>query len=380
MSRRQWEKRLLSQFKTVEREYQRLVREIARNRNEISQVKSGLAETGRVAARAGLGRRTRGGVEDRMVSDIAKQLTEIGTAARPQEVPEVKVKSIDDLELDVTQSLDTDSGQDDGLLSFPALEDNTPDQGDAAIVDLIEKAVDQDRIDVFIQPIVNLPQRKLRFYELLSRLRTDDGDYMAANKYIQLALKNDLLPALDNLMLLRALQMVRGLTPTGAKNMRGYFCNISALTLSDAKFMADLVEFVSQERDLAPRLIFELSQKDMTDPSVMTPEVLKILDGLAELGCRFSMDHTNNLNLNFDALGMRYVRYVKVDAPRLLEEMDEQGGFNHMRRFKDDCDRNGLDLIVSRIEGDRELVELLDLDIDYGQGFLFGEPELPNTA
>ena len=44
------------------------------------------------------------------------------------------------------------------------------------IVELIAKAVDANRIDLYLQPIVTLPQRKVRYYEALSRLRTEDGD------------------------------------------------------------------------------------------------------------------------------------------------------------------------------------------------------------
>ena len=43
-------------------------------------------------------------------------------------------------------------------------------------------------------------------------------------------------------------------------------------------------------------------------------------------------------------------------------------------RFKAALDRNAIDLIVERIESEETLVELLDYNIDLGQGYLFGEP------
>ncbi|MEP7031363.1 MAG: EAL domain-containing protein, partial [Pseudolabrys sp.] len=45
-----------------------------------------------------------------------------------------------------------------------------------SIGELIAKAADENRIDLYLQPIVTLPQRKVRYYEAVSRLRTEEGD------------------------------------------------------------------------------------------------------------------------------------------------------------------------------------------------------------
>ena len=50
------------------------------------------------------------------------------------------------------------------------------------IVELIGKAADANRIDLYLQPIVTLPQRKVRYYEALSRLRTEEGDVIAGRR------------------------------------------------------------------------------------------------------------------------------------------------------------------------------------------------------
>jgi cyclic-di-GMP phosphodiesterase TipF (flagellum assembly factor) len=54
--------------------------------------------------------------------------------------------------------------------------------------------------------------------------------------------------------------------------------------------------------------------------------------------------------------------------------MKERGGVGRLKRMKSFMDSKGIDFIVTKIESDRELIELLDLGIDYGQGFLFGKP------
>ena len=48
---------------------------------------------------------------------------------------------------------------------------------------LVAQAFEADRIEVHLQPIVALPQRKVRFYEALARLRLDDGTLLAPGNF-----------------------------------------------------------------------------------------------------------------------------------------------------------------------------------------------------
>src|SRR6202035_5062999 len=54
----------------------------------------------------------------------------------------------------------------------------------AGIVAAIGSAIEGSRIDLYLQPIVTLPQRKVRYYEALSRLKADDGALVAAGRFI----------------------------------------------------------------------------------------------------------------------------------------------------------------------------------------------------
>jgi EAL domain-containing protein (putative c-di-GMP-specific phosphodiesterase class I) len=48
-------------------------------------------------------------------------------------------------------------------------------------------ALDEDRVEVFVQPIVSLPQRKRRFFECFSRVRTNDGKIIVPEQYLEVA-------------------------------------------------------------------------------------------------------------------------------------------------------------------------------------------------
>lgn len=347
LSRRRWETDMIQQMQRMTGDHDRLVRDVARSRQEVATLRKSLAEAG-AAAKNQNNTNPGQGIEQRMIRAIAEQLSRLDDA------PEAE------------------AGQDDEGDLLP--EHISPDRLTAAqTVDLVHAAVRSDKVDLFIQPIVNLPQRKVRFFEMLARIRLREGVHLPAEKYIAVAMEQDLLPAIDNLLLLRALQHIRDVDSTAEDRSanRAFFCNITSLTLNDPKFMGDLVEFIAQNRSLAPLLVFELGQRDL---ATMGADTLPILEGLSQLGCRFSMDQVRSFSFDLAHLEARRIRFIKLPARLLVEEMQQIGGTNRIKRLKMELDRQGVDLIVERIENERQMRELLDLDVDYGQGYLFGRP------
>ncbi len=356
-SRRRWERDLLGQLQRMNSDYDRLVRDVARNRNGTAELRKQLSDAAGVAVRS-IEKTATDTAEQRMMRGLLDQLSKLNEAS-PEEQAEIE-------ELEIEEEAPAPAGK---PFSEETLAQRlTEDQ----VLKLVHAAVKQDRVDLFLQPIVGLPQRKLRFYEMFSRIRIKQGAYLPAADYIDIAHKRDLMPVIDNLLLLRGLQIIRQTEESGYN--RAFFFNITSTTLSDPKFMGDLVEFIAQNRILAPRLVFELAQDDLA--AMSAADSLPVLDGLAKLGCRFSMDQVRSLALDFRQLEARHIRFVKIDAPLLMEEIKEDGGLQKLRRLKGECDRSGIDLIVEKIETDRQLLELLEIDIDYGQGYLFGKPVL----
>lgn len=253
----------------------------------------------------------------------------------------------------------------------PAMPPVEQDVEEPDLLKILRDALRLDRVDVYLQPIVSLPQRKTRYYECLTRIRAADGTVIGPDSYIALAEREGIVSALDNLLLFRCVQLIRR---TRTRNYDvSFFCNISGDSLRDTKFIGDFVDFVSDNRDLASSIYFEIGQADLDSAPT---ESLENLYRLAEMGFRFSLDQVTHLNLNFAGLAQRSFRFVKVDARFLLDSADEIESDIAVRDIKQQLDRHGLNLIVEKIEAENDLVELLDFEVDYGQGFLFGEPRL----
>jgi cyclic-di-GMP phosphodiesterase TipF (flagellum assembly factor) len=237
-----------------------------------------------------------------------------------------------------------------------------------AMAATIRSAIDANRVDLYLQPMVTLPQRKVRYYEALSRLRSDKGDVVLATDFLGPADTHGLMPKIDNLVIFRCVQVVRRLL---SKNREiGLFCNISGSTLTDGSVFPQLLEFLEANRAICSAIVLELPQSALLSAG---PIELESLSALAERGYRFSLDNVTDLRFEPRDLLARGFRYVKVRADVLLKrvpvtsDIDPADLADLLRRF-------GIDLIAERIESEGSVVDLLECGVRFGQGFVFSPP------
>jgi cyclic-di-GMP phosphodiesterase TipF (flagellum assembly factor) len=257
----------------------------------------------------------------------------------------------------------------------PAIQPATQPAGDEAadasaeIVAMLRAAVEANRIDLYLQPLVTLPQRKVRYYEVVSRLRDENDKVFKAAEFIAAAELDGLMPRIDNLVMLRCVQVLRRLLVLN-KDI-GLFCNMSVATLRDTAVFAECLDFLDANRALAPSFLLEFKQSTFRNLGPLESEHLA---ALAQRGFRFSIDNVTDLRIEPRDLADRGVRFVKVPASLLLDQNRISTSDIHPADLSDLLGRFGIDLIAERIEGERVVVDLLDYDVRYGQGFLFAPP------
>ncbi|MFK5912746.1 MAG: EAL domain-containing protein [Woeseiaceae bacterium] len=235
------------------------------------------------------------------------------------------------------------------------------------ILNIMHYALEDNRIDLYLQPIVTLPARKVLHYEAYSRVRDDKGEVIFPSQYIKLAEDSGLVSTLDNLLLFRCIQVIRRLG-TRKPNMR-FFCNISSVSLNDKEFFPQFIDFMLDNQELSDRLVFEFTQQDvLRQPN----SIWQSLSSLGKRGFRFSMDNVQVINHDLSDLASRYFRYVKLSPDLLLDENIDIDRNDIKEAYK----RYEIEIIIEKIEGDDKLVEILDCGIERGQGYLFGEPVL----
>lgn len=233
----------------------------------------------------------------------------------------------------------------------------------------IKNAVEENRLDIYLQPMVTLPQRKVRFYEAVTRLRDDKDQILTADDFIATAESAGLIGRIDHMVMLRCVQVLRRLMVRN-KDV-GVFCNVSAATLGNPAHFAQCLDFLEANRALAPSFVLEFKQATFRN---LGPTENEHLAALSQRGYRFSIDHVSDLRVEPRELADRGVRFIKVPASLLLDPRQSSTSDIHPSDLSDLLGRFGIDLIAEKIEGERAVVDLLDFDVRFGQGFLFAPP------
>lgn len=332
--------------------YERLQSELARTQADVLACRTALAETMSGSEAAGSLETVRS--EVRILQSLVEKLTARAPAMAEADAGPMPARTHHSAPL-------------------PPLPASAADMGDEEILAAVREALKRDQVDLYLQPIVSLPQRKIRYYECFSRIRAGDDSLILPDQYLGLTAREGLLGAIDNILLFRCVQLVR--RAQKRRHNVGFFCNISAHTLSDRAFFADFSEFVAANSELAPQLVFELNQDDVDN---RWDDVAPFLMRLARLGFTFSLDRVTNLDLDIELLTRRHFRFIKLDVAELLVRARQEPG--SVAALKRALDRAGIDLIVEKIEDEADLIEALDFQIDFGQGYLFGGPQKSREA
>jgi cyclic-di-GMP phosphodiesterase TipF (flagellum assembly factor) len=257
--------------------------------------------------------------------------------------------------------------------SIPLAE--TANIGDNEMLEIVSQAIEAGRVDLYLQPTVTLPERKPRYFEAYTRIRTKADSLIMPGSYLPAAESSGMIPLIDNVLLVKSVQTLRRLG--SESRVKGVFCNISVNTLLDPEFFPELVEFMEENSGLSESLIFEVSQ-----PAILGLGAAELgaLDTLGALGYGFSLDHVADLDVDFIGLRERSFRFIKIDVRTFLHDMKEKGSAfsaTDMKRALDDCD---IKLIVEKVEDEGAVAQLLDYGVEMAQGYLFGKPKPMSPA
>jgi len=334
--------------------------------------------------------RSTGGVSEKDLFEIKQEIRKLTSRVAQNEQHAAELKS--SFERDIAQRRETILNEMRGLEGMiqnlskkfetrlqSVRAQPTPDvpMDGASILDAVKEALRENRVDLHLQAIVNLPQRRTCFYEGFTRLRRANGQVIMPAEFLGAAERANLLGVIDNMLLFRCVQIVRRLSERDRRI--GVFCNISMASLEDEMFFPPFLEFMKENRDLAHAMIFELGVRHFNQRS---DTAAKNMAKLKELGFRFSLDKGDGLNFDLPQLQAAGVKFVKVNVERLLEELTPGGERPTSSITRDIAPedvpavfvRYGIDLIAEKMETEKSVIEVLEFEIPFGQGHVFGAP------
>jgi len=223
-----------------------------------------------------------------------------------------------------------------------------------------------DQLSTVFQPVIDLRRRTVIGYEALSR-GPAGSVYQMPLRLFEMAEEADLVFELDRKCRRRALVSAHRLPP-GAK----LFVNVYPSAMYDPEFQgAALVQLV-QSQGLSPdRVVLEITERSAIENYELFAEALA---DLTRLGFAIAVDDVGAGYSGLEKIAHLNPRYLKFDR-ELIRDIDSSYIRREMTRaLKAFADSIGSAIIAEGIERQGELETLLELGVEYGQGFLLGRP------
>lgn len=236
------------------------------------------------------------------------------------------------------------------------------------LVDVTE-ALAGERIDVLLDPIHALGDRKARHFEVSVRLRREDGSVMETGEWQPIAVGTGLLPQIDAAKLQRTARVAERLRQRGAA--ASLFSSLSAEALVDDVFLDAFESAFADHDGLASRLVLSFVQADVRRFSELQWDAIA---AMGEIGLHFSLEAVTDLDMDFARLKAHGFDFVKLDAQVFLQGLPAAHGAIPAPDICRHLADAGLSLIVGRIDDEMALAKILGFGVLFGQGALFGGP------
>ena len=258
-------------------------------------------------------------------------------------------------------------GRDGFAIYEPSAQRETARLRQMSVADEVMAAWKEKRLKLAYQPIVKAKSRKTSHYECLLRMAKPDGTILSAGYFVPAAEQMGIVHLIDRFALEEALAQLK------AHPAATLAVNVSGTASGDPNWLQAFIETVRAEKELAGRLIVELTE---TAALHHFEENASFVSQLRELGVRVAIDDFGAGYTSFRNLQMLHVDTVKIDGSYVqnLSQSPENQVF--VRTLVGLAKNFNIKTVAEWVGSDQDAALLQSFGVDYFQGFHFGEPSL----
>jgi len=249
----------------------------------------------------------------------------------------------------------------------PMQQEPADDESHARLAVLAE-ALQSERIDMMLEPILSLEEKAPRHFEISLRLRTEEGERVDPLDEVDTLRGTGILPLIDIARISRVAEFARLLADRGKDG--SVFTALASESLDDDDVVNRMAQIYYEREALAQQLVVSLSQEDLR---TITPAQFEMIEDMRDLGFRFALDHLTDMDMGFEAMHAAGIEFVKLDAEVFLNGLPTEAG--SVVPCEDVCRylaEVGLTLIIGDIADENQLARILGFGVLFGQGRLFG--------
>jgi diguanylate cyclase (GGDEF)-like protein len=233
--------------------------------------------------------------------------------------------------------------------------------------EFVRKALEEDRLLPYLQPIVDAKTGKLFAYEALARI-VDGKNVTEAGTFINTAEEVGLAQQIDSRVIEQVLRIKSDPRLSGVR----MFCNLSSRSFGNVNRMRELVDRMEAQGLPLNEMVFEITEREAL-PHLS--ELRALTDELRQRGVAFALDDFGSGFSSFLYLKYLNVDYVKIEGSfvrSLAADQRDRTIVDHINRMAQEFH---LRTIAEFVEDEETMAILNQLGIDYAQGYFTGRPQ-----
>ena len=234
---------------------------------------------------------------------------------------------------------------------------------------LLLKAIDENRITPFFQPIYDIKKGTVSKYEVLMRIKSEE-EYLSPFPFIQIAEENNLIETVDLIVLEKALAYKNISDPED--NVQLSF-NISGKVLNDDQYLIKVVDLMRKYNIKAENIVLEITE---TQSIENLESLASIMHTYKKLGIKFSIDDFGTAFSSIQYLKQIPADYIKIDGSFIRDINDKKENFYLVQSILSMSKAFKMETIAEFVESEQILNTISKVGIDYAQGYYLGKPKI----
>ncbi|MDN5101714.1 EAL domain-containing protein [Aliarcobacter butzleri] len=226
----------------------------------------------------------------------------------------------------------------------------------------IKKALDEDKIVPYFQPIYNLKTNKIEKYEALVRL-IDGNDVISPYYFLDISKKSKQYLQLTKTMIQKTFDYFRD---------KDFEFSIN-LTFEDIKseYISSFIIELLKEYKIGHRVVFEIVESEEIDNF---RKINEFFVTIREYGCKIAIDDFGSGYSNFEYLAKLNVDYIKIDGSLIKDILINKSSQNIVSMLVNFAKGQKVKTIAEFVSNKDILNKVRELGIDYVQGYYIKEP------
>jgi len=245
-------------------------------------------------------------------------------------------------------------------------------QGEMQWVARIQRALDDDRFELYAQPIapVVTPEAVPDHYEILLRMQDEQGRIVLPGAFLSAVERYNLSARLDNWVIRHAFEWLVQ-NPECMQGLNLLSINLSGHSLGDSQLMGHIIERFKEGRIPPERICMEITETAAITNLTSATRFIKMLK---QWGCRFALDDFGSGLSSFAYLKNLPVDFLKIDGLFVKDILDDAIDYAMVKSINEIGHVMGKKTVAEFVDSEAVLSALGIIGVDYAQGYAVGKP------